>query len=259
MSYTSIPQKVQWDTWLRAGGRCEYRGCNEALWRDNLTLAVMNRAYLAHIVADSPNGPRGDAQLSEQLKADPTNIMLLCDAHHRLIDKVDVAGYTVELLRRHKRDHEERIARQTGLQPNLRTHIVMLSTRIADRRGWVSYDQACQAVSPSRYPADETGIRLTLADNQVDEGDREFWDSPHISMTIQDQGGNRSTTYRSLHWHRFPYSFASVSDSGTLCRRMSTSVTATQVTGAGKPLVTNASTTVLLGPAPTLRTSLLSR
>ena len=40
----------------------------------------------------------------------------------------------------------------------------------------VNYDQACQAVLPERYPADEQGLRLDLADNEVSELDPEFWD-----------------------------------------------------------------------------------
>lgn len=176
MSRTTIPAKAQQQVWLRAGGRCEYPGCNEPLWKDSLTLRVMNRAYLAHIIADRPDGPRGHPVLSEQLKADPENIMLLCDAHHRLVDKVDVAGHPVELLRQYKKEHEERIERQTAIQTNRRTHILLLGTRIKDRQGLVNFEQACEAVLPERYPADETGIRLDLAGNQISEDDPEFWD-----------------------------------------------------------------------------------
>ena len=100
MSRTTIPTKAQFQVWLRAGGRCEYPGCNQPLWRDSLTLHEMNRAYLAHIVGDRPDGPRGDRADSERLRADASNIMLLCDVHHRLIDSVAVESHPVELLRR---------------------------------------------------------------------------------------------------------------------------------------------------------------
>ncbi len=176
MSYTTIPQEVRLKVWVRAGGRCEYPGCNDELWRDELTLRQMNKAYLAHIVADSANGPRGDELLSEQLKADPSNIMLLCDTHHRLVDREDVEGHPAELLRRYKQEHEERIERQTGIQTNRRTHIVLFGTRIGDRQGDVNYEQAHVAVlDEERYPADEKGIRLDLAGSEVSEDDPEFW------------------------------------------------------------------------------------
>jgi SMODS-associated and fused to various effectors sensor domain len=160
---------------MRAGGRCEYPACNKPLWRDDLTLAKMNGAYLAHIVGDSADGPRGDSILSAQLKADPSNIMLLCDIHHRLVDQTDVASHTVNVLRHYKQEHEERIEQQTGVQTHLRTHIVLLSCRIGDRQGLVDYEQARQAVFPHRYPADEHGIRVDVSSLQLSERDEGFW------------------------------------------------------------------------------------
>lgn len=175
MAQTKIPEKVKVQIWLRAGGRCEYPGCNEPLWKDDLTLAKMNRAYLAHIIADSSNGPRGDAVLSEQRKKDFSNMMLLCDTHHRLVDKEAKDDHPVELLRRYKQEHEERIERLTAIQGNCRTHILLLGTRISDRQANVNYVQACEAVLPKWYPADDKGIRFDLADVPVNENDPEFW------------------------------------------------------------------------------------
>jgi hypothetical protein len=189
MSVTSIPNDVRYRTWVLAGGRCQYRGCNAALWRDDLTLAAMNRAYLAHIVADSANGPRGDPLLSEQLKADPSNIMLLCDTHHRLVDREDVEGHPAELLRRYKREHEERIERQTSIQPSSRTEMVLVGTRILERQGRVSIEQAREAVlADGRFPVSENGIQIDLAGIEVDENDAEYW--PLIQKLI-DRGLER--------------------------------------------------------------------
>lgn len=175
MSRTKLSPKVVLEVWLRAAGRCQYPGCNIPLWQDELTLQKMNRAYLAHIVADEPGGPRGDPILSELLKNDPGNIMLLCDTHHRLIDKVDVAGHPVDLLTKRKAEHEERIVRQTEAQNNRRTHILMLGTRIGDRQGLVNYDQARDAIFPERYPATEAGIRIDFTHVLVNEQDSEYW------------------------------------------------------------------------------------
>ena len=90
MSHTSVPVTVRYALWGKAGGRCQYRGCNKPLWKDPLTQREFNNAYLAHIVADTPGGPRGDQVLSPQLAAELSNVMLLCDSHHRLIDLEDV-------------------------------------------------------------------------------------------------------------------------------------------------------------------------
>jgi hypothetical protein len=175
VSKTTVPPKTALEVWLRAGGRCEYRGCNIPLWKDELTLAKMNRAYLAHIIADSPGGPRGDPILSPKLKADPANIMLLCDTHHRLVDKGDVNGHTVELLLELKREHEDRIERQTAIQTERRTEILLFGTKIKDRSGQVNYDEAREAVLPERYPMSESGIRIDLATLDLNENDPEYW------------------------------------------------------------------------------------
>ncbi|MGI5927220.1 MAG: hypothetical protein ACOX8A_08600 [Thermacetogeniaceae bacterium] len=86
MAAANVPERVKIRLWGKAAGRCEYDGCNEPLWLDSLTKAQFNVAYIAHIFADTPTGPRGDPALSEELKADINNLMLLCDKHHRLID-----------------------------------------------------------------------------------------------------------------------------------------------------------------------------
>ena len=84
--------------WAISGGRCEYEGCNTPLYMDILTKKKYNKAYIAHIVADSLDGPRGDPERSEKLANEISNLMLLCDPHHTLIDK-DVANHPVELCR----------------------------------------------------------------------------------------------------------------------------------------------------------------
>ena len=116
MSRTKIPDKVKLELWTKSAGRCQFRGCNELLNRDGKTYAQMNRAYIAHIVADSPGGVRGDEELSPKLAKEFSNLMLLCDAHHRLIDNPSNENiYTVELLKTYKKEHEERIEYLTGI------------------------------------------------------------------------------------------------------------------------------------------------
>ena len=92
MSKTPISVKNQNLLWAISGGRCEYEGCNTPLYMDILTKKKYNKAYIAHIVADSLDGPRGDPERSEKLANEISNLMLLCDPHHTLIDK-DVANH----------------------------------------------------------------------------------------------------------------------------------------------------------------------
>jgi hypothetical protein len=83
----------------RAAWRCQMDGCADDLRTHLGSTASGNFSYLAHIVAASPDGPRGDPVLSARLANDADNILLLCDKCHRLIDRVDVETYTTEYLR----------------------------------------------------------------------------------------------------------------------------------------------------------------
>ena len=55
---------------------------------------------------------------------DLSNFMLLCDTHHRLIDKIEVEKHSENLLLEMKKEHEERIERVTAINPNSQSHIV---------------------------------------------------------------------------------------------------------------------------------------
>jgi hypothetical protein len=147
----------------------------------------MNKAYLAHIIADSPGGPRGQEGLSEELSDDFENIMLLCDTHHRLIDREEVEEHPPELLHEHKREHEERIERLTGIESDHGTHILLFGTKIGTHRGEVNHDQARQAVVPDRYPNTERGIRLDLNDTGIDESSPAYW--PAVKEAVDSQVG----------------------------------------------------------------------
>ena len=130
MSKTKIPEKIKIILWGLAAGRCEYNGCNEKLYEDPLTRSQFNQSYIAHIIADEPGGPRGDLILSPRLSADISNLMLLCDRHHRLIDKEDVAGHPVERLTEMKRKHEERIDLLTTIKDEKRSNVVLYGSNI---------------------------------------------------------------------------------------------------------------------------------
>jgi hypothetical protein len=88
-------------------GRCMFTGCGERLDIDQLTGAKGNFAYNAHNIASSDNGERGIPFLSEMLSDEPNNVLLLCDKHHRLIDKVAPSNYDAETLNSMRKAHSE--------------------------------------------------------------------------------------------------------------------------------------------------------
>ncbi|MCE5292050.1 MAG: hypothetical protein LLG14_22800 [Nocardiaceae bacterium] len=66
---------------------------------------------IAHIVGQSPDGPRGDSPLTREERDRYENVLLLCDYHHDIVDK-QPATFTVELLHRMKADHEAFVEKQ---------------------------------------------------------------------------------------------------------------------------------------------------
>ena len=100
-------QKTITRLWLAAGGRCQFEGCNDNLLRDELTWKPFNGANVAHIVAKSPDGPRGN-DMSFALSDKYSNLMLLCPKHHKEIDTY-VDDYPVEKLQHMKQLQEQKV------------------------------------------------------------------------------------------------------------------------------------------------------
>lgn len=145
-----------------AGGRCEFNGCNEYLFEDPLTLHGGNFSERAHIVAFSPDGPRGRDRSRPADVNRIENLMLLCQRHHKLID--DHPGdYSRRALEAQKEAHEARVHRLTGLGPEMKTTVVQLKARIAGRPVDIPAPQVYDAVAP-RYPVDRLGHIISLTD-----------------------------------------------------------------------------------------------
>lgn len=86
-------------------GRCMFKGCGEKLNVDLITGTAGTYGVLAHNVAASENSTRGIPFFSEVLSDDPKNILLLCEKHHRLIDKVAGAEYSAQNLSQMKQNY----------------------------------------------------------------------------------------------------------------------------------------------------------
>lgn len=175
MSVSNIPESVKLRLWGKSGGRCQYEGCAKALWIDDLTKAEFNTAYIAHIIADKPNGPRGHSELSVKLCAEIGNLMLMCDEHHRLIDKIDVQGHSVERLRLMKARHEGRIELLTSLQEEKKSHVLLYGANIGVQSAPLSWKKAAHAMFPLRYPAESRAIELSLHNSAFEDHSSEYW------------------------------------------------------------------------------------
>ncbi len=169
----NIPDHIALKLWVHAGGRCEFPSCNELVWRDKLTFKEDNFSHIAHIVAASPDGPRGKKDTSANLQVDFDNLMLVCLTHSKLIDGRNSSEYSTEQLREYKQKHEERIMRQTAIGPENATVPVRFQANIGERRVEVSKALTYQALYPL-FPADDKGVFLDFS-SKAGTGDQDFW------------------------------------------------------------------------------------
>jgi hypothetical protein len=113
MTRTSILQKEIKALCALSGGVCAFPGCGRSLVEpgtedDDATFL----GEIAHIVADSRQGPRGNLPLSDEDRDKHPNLVLLCGDHHKIIDSQPTT-YSVSVLRQMKLDHEERVRNAT--------------------------------------------------------------------------------------------------------------------------------------------------
>ncbi|MFK7974510.1 MAG: SAVED domain-containing protein [Halioglobus sp.] len=100
------PVAVERELWARSGGVCEFPGCADVLYKDAAVYwEPINLGELAHNVASSVQGPRGDMSRSATLSDDPENLLMLCRKHHKTADTLS-AEYRESTLRRWKDRHE---------------------------------------------------------------------------------------------------------------------------------------------------------
>jgi len=95
-----------------SGNRCAFPGCEERL-ADVASESVMGE--VCHIKAKSSDGPRYDAQQTDEERHGFGNLVLLCPTHHTRVDR-DPDRYTVERLLEIKAQHEARYA--GGAEPS---------------------------------------------------------------------------------------------------------------------------------------------
>lgn len=92
--------------YAKSGNICEMYGCHNQLLHDNNSKI----SEICHIEAISENGPRYNAELSEEYINSYDNLILLCPTCHSIIDnKSNEPLYTVEYLKNMKKYHEQKV------------------------------------------------------------------------------------------------------------------------------------------------------
>lgn len=177
MSSTYIPINVKRQLWFAAHGRCEFAGCNKRLDIHGITMDDCNISNYAHIIGDSPNGPRGNKELSKVLAKDVSNLILLCPVCHKLVDNEGKEKYTVDILKAMKKEHEDRIWRVTDINPDRRSLVVAYGPKIGIDVPYFNKDVLNNAIFPDCYPADTKPVEIQIKNTVMNDGEPEYWNS----------------------------------------------------------------------------------
>ncbi len=102
----------------KSGNRCAFPGCPELLTlNETETDETIILSNVAHIVARSKDGPRGQFSLPLDQRDLENNLILLCTKHHLEVDN-NPYTFSVERLRGFKEIHEQLIQNATAFVKN---------------------------------------------------------------------------------------------------------------------------------------------
>jgi len=188
----TIPPKTSLFLYVQAGGRCEFDNCNKYLLEHGPTATPGNFAEQAHIWAFNEAGPRGR---TEQRPSDINalgNLMLLCGECHHLVDIVHPERYPVEVLKKFKQEHEDRVYALTGLSKDRDTVPLVVKGRVAGRIMDIADEPMQLAVAPNVLRVREkVEIDLTAL---PDMPNASFWDSGRAIIDSHIDQLNRIVT-----------------------------------------------------------------
>lgn len=172
----TVSSKSRVALWARSAGRCEYLGCNKPLLGEATSgRRLLNASYIAHIVGDEPGGPRGDSVRSPQLADDVENLLLLCDVHHRLIDRDGIDDHPESRLLEMKRRHENRISAATDIGDDMASHVLLYAARVGEHDCPARFDLAKAAMLPARWPAEPQAVHLELSGVDLADHEPGYW------------------------------------------------------------------------------------
>lgn len=179
-----IDRTIERELWGRSAGRCEFAGCNKALWKSSVTQERVNLSQKAHIYSFSADGSRGNKGVAMNRLNSIANLLLTCHGCHQKIDKNKDGGrYSVELLQQWKAQHERRIEIVTGVDPSKKSHVVLYGANVNKHSSPVRFDDTAHAMFPRHYPADDRGIVLGTVNNSFNDKTPKFWEAEASQLT----------------------------------------------------------------------------
>lgn len=167
---------TQRELWARSAGVCYYPGCAEVLYRDaTVYWEPINLGELAHNVASSSNGPRGDSVRSAELSDNPDNLLMLCRKHHKTADAL-AREYREATLKIWKERHE--IAVLTAAQMTLGETVmpfIVAATQIGGQEVHVNEIEVVRTIlAEGRVPSAKP-YRVTLDTAAQPDDQTAYW------------------------------------------------------------------------------------
>lgn len=128
-SNRSVSDATRYKLWAISAGRCQL--CNKIVYTDSTFGKDGNLGQLAHIHAVGKRGPRHWEEMETEELNNTSNLMLMCQEHHKMIDD-NPELFPAEYLRKMKQEHESRIVKVTGIDSLKTCKMVSYCTRIED-------------------------------------------------------------------------------------------------------------------------------
>lgn len=179
--YISAPTTLE--LWVRSAGRCAH--CNKFLLEEPFRERPINLGERAHIAGwtNTPGSPRGDSAVPLNERGRASNLILLCQVCHTIIDHEDTrADYPEERLHEMKTAHEDRISHVTAMGPDRETAVIRLIGSIRGTVPEMTRSLAVQSVvdGGGRYPKfpfapDRHSIEIDLTKLPEPESDSAYW------------------------------------------------------------------------------------
>ena len=178
-----VDKATRYEVASRAAWRCQFDGCGDDLREILAPRARGNYGYYAHIVGSSQDGPRGDVVDSPRLANDPSNIMLLCDKHHRLIDRIDPSRYKTGVLRLMRERNLIHVKRALDSLRYPEASMIVIGGNIEGQNLWVDKSVAAEAMLLRGLRAadrvewfGQLGSHIGASNSQV------YWDSLFVAL-----------------------------------------------------------------------------
>lgn len=161
--------------WTRSAGICSAPGCRQVLHRDPFLFKAARFGHLAHNVAASAKGPRGDAIRSKVLVDDPENLIMMCPTCHKLVDDGGAAEYPEELLQQWKQDHEQSIELFASVGGDKLAGLLICTGKIRGVSNSVTDATVLKAAARAGYRPLSKPRRIGLFDGNSADGSPEWW------------------------------------------------------------------------------------